>query len=160
MTGTRVARVPESQLRALLPTDSMGPAPVGTSASSCPPPAERSTSRNCSSGWPPSCATGARPDDHGSSGRRAAGGEVPQGGDQAYWVRRVAEPASAPPTTVGSVVGGLGLLPFGAAMLWWGVLGPGSTRPQAMDAVVQRTTLVVTGLLAVEGFLAPHLPGI
>jgi hypothetical protein len=59
-----------------------------------------------------------------------------------------------------SVVGGLGLLPFGAAMLWWGVFGPGSTGPQGMDAVVQRATLVVTGLLAVGGFLAPLLPGI
>jgi hypothetical protein len=58
------------------------------------------------------------------------------------------------------VVGGLGLVPFGAAMLWWGVFGPGSSGPQAMDAVVQRTTLVVTGLLAVGGFLAPLLGGI
>jgi hypothetical protein len=45
-------------------------------------------------------------------------------------------------------------------MLWWGVSGPGSTGPQAMDAVVQRATPVVTGLLAVGGFLAPLLPGI
>ncbi len=55
------------------------------------------------------------------------------------------------------VAGGLGLLPFGTAMLWWGVFGPGSTGPQAMDAVVQRATLVVTGLLALGGFLAPLL---
>jgi hypothetical protein len=55
------------------------------------------------------------------------------------------------------VAGALGLLPFGAAMLWWGVSGPGSSGPQAMDAIVQRTTLVVTGLLAVGGFAAPLL---
>ena len=68
--------------------------------------------------------------------------------------------APGPPPVWVRVAGGLGLLPFGTAMLWWGVFGPGSTGPQAMDAVVQRATLVVTGLLAVAGFLAPLLPGI
>jgi hypothetical protein len=58
------------------------------------------------------------------------------------------------------VAGGLGLVPFGAAMLWWGVSGPGAGGPQAMDAVVQRTALVVTGLLALGGFLAPLLRGL
>lgn len=58
-----------------------------------------------------------------------------------------------------TVVGALGLLPFGAAMLWWGAFGPGDSGPQAMDAVSQRTTLVVTGLLAVGGFLAPLVQG-
>lgn len=58
-----------------------------------------------------------------------------------------------------SVVGVIGLVPFGAAMLWWGAFGPGSSGPQAMDAVVQRTTLVVTGLLALAALLAPLLPG-
>ena len=71
-------------------------------------------------------------------------------------LRRAPDP---PPVWV-RVTGGLGLLPFGTAMLWWGVFGPGSSGPQAMDAVVQRATLVVTGLLAVAGFLAPLLPGI
>ncbi|HYH33659.1 MAG TPA: hypothetical protein VD814_00760 [Nocardioides sp.] len=61
------------------------------------------------------------------------------------------------PPAWGVVVGGLGMVPFGAAMLWWGVSGPGSSGPQAMDAVVQRTTLVVTGLLVLGGFLAPLL---
>jgi hypothetical protein len=55
------------------------------------------------------------------------------------------------------VAGGLGLVPFGAAMIWWGVSGPGAGGPQAMDAVVQRTTLAVTGLLALGSFLAPLL---
>ena len=57
-------------------------------------------------------------------------------------------------------VGGLGLMPFGAAMIWWGMFGAGGSGPQAMDAVVQRTTLVVTGLLATAGFMAPLLRGI
>jgi hypothetical protein len=65
-----------------------------------------------------------------------------------------------PPSLWGRVAGGLGMMPFGAAMLWWGVFGPGSTGPQALDAVVQRTTLVVTGLLVVGGYLAPLLPRI
>ena len=72
----------------------------------------------------------------------------------ARWSQFLRRPPDTPPVGV-SVAGGLGLLPFGAAMLWWGVFGPGSTGPQAMDAVVQRATLVVTGLLAVGGFLAP-----
>ena len=58
------------------------------------------------------------------------------------------------------VAGGLGLVPFGAATLWWAVSGPGAGGLQAMDAVVQRTTLAVTGLLALGGFLAPLLRGI
>ena len=60
-----------------------------------------------------------------------------------------------PPSLSAVVAGALGLIPFGAAMLWWGVFGPGASGPQGMGAVVQRTTLVVTGLLVVGGFLAP-----
>ena len=60
-----------------------------------------------------------------------------------------------PPSVWAVVAGALGLIPFGAAMLWWGVFGPGTSGPQGMGAVVQRTTLVVTGLLAVGGFLTP-----
>jgi hypothetical protein len=67
-------------------------------------------------------------------------------------------PSPAPPGVI--VAGGLGLLPFGTVMLWWGVFGPGASGPQAMDAVVQRTTLVVTGLLAVGGLLAPLRRGV
>jgi hypothetical protein len=77
----------------------------------------------------------------------------------ARWSHVLRRPPGRPPVWA-SGTGGLGLLPFGAAMLWWGVSVPGSTGPQAMDAVVQRVTLVVTGLLAVAGFLAPLLPGI
>ncbi|MFW3171276.1 hypothetical protein [Geodermatophilus sp. CPCC 206100] len=60
-----------------------------------------------------------------------------------------------PPPAWVVVAGGLGLVPFGAAMLWWGTFGPGEGGPQAMDALVQRTTLVVTGLMALGGFVAP-----
>ncbi len=67
--------------------------------------------------------------------------------------------APEPPPVWAILAGGLGLLPFGVSMLWWGVFGPGASGPQAMDAVVQRTTLVVTGLLAIGGFLAPLLRG-
>jgi hypothetical protein len=77
----------------------------------------------------------------------------------ARWSSVLRRPPDPPPVWV-DVAGGLGLLPFGAAMLWWGVVGPGSTGPQGMDAVAQRATLVVTGLLAVGGFLAPLLPRI
>ena len=62
-----------------------------------------------------------------------------------------------PPRPWAVVTGALGLVPFGVAMLWWGVIGPGASGPQGMDAPVQRTTLVVTGLLVVGGFLAPLL---
>jgi hypothetical protein len=75
-----------------------------------------------------------------------------------YAVRRwdeVLRRAPEPPNGWAVVLGGLGLLPFAVAMLWWGLSGPGASGPQGMDAVSQRTTLVVTGLLAVAGFLAP-----
>jgi hypothetical protein len=65
--------------------------------------------------------------------------------------------APEPPSVWAVVAGGLGLMPFGSAMLWWGLFGPGASGPEAMDAVVQRTTLFVTGLLVVAGFLAPLL---
>jgi len=63
--------------------------------------------------------------------------------------------APEPPAGWAGVLGALGLLPFGAAMLWWGLSGPGDSGPQAMDAVSQRTTLVVTGLLGIAGFVTP-----
>lgn len=51
--------------------------------------------------------------------------------------------------------GVVGLAPFGLAMLWWGVLGPGATGPQGMEAPAQRTVLVVTGMLSLAALLAP-----
>lgn len=62
-----------------------------------------------------------------------------------------------PPAGWATIAGALGVLPFGATMLWWGLLGPGASGPQAMDTPVQRTVLVVAGLLATAGFLAPLL---
>lgn len=62
-----------------------------------------------------------------------------------------------PPARWATVAGALGLLPFGAIQLWWGLLGPGRQGPQAMDAPAQRTVLVVTGLLAIAAFFAPVL---
>jgi hypothetical protein len=75
------------------------------------------------------------------------------------WSAVLDRPPDRPPAWA-VVAGGLGLVPFGAAMLWWGVAGPEAGGPQAMDAVVQRTPLVVTGLLALGGFLAPLLRGL
>lgn len=59
------------------------------------------------------------------------------------------------PTRWTLLAGVLGLLPFAAAMLWWGLSGPGNSGPQSMDAIAQRSVLVVAGLLALGGFLAP-----
>ena len=61
------------------------------------------------------------------------------------------------PATLATVVGALGLLPFGAAMIWWGVLGPGTTGPQGMDQPAQRTVLIVTGALSLAAFVVPLL---
>lgn len=75
---------------------------------------------------------------------------------------RVLDAAPARPSGWLLVVGAIGLLPIGTALLWWGATGPGDQGPQAMDTVVQRSVLVVTGLLAVAGYVAPLLtvPGL
>lgn len=70
------------------------------------------------------------------------------------WGRLLRRPPR-PPAVWAITVGALGLLPFAAIMIWWGVLGPGGSGPQGMEAPVQRTVLVVTGLLALGGFLTP-----
>ena len=74
------------------------------------------------------------------------------------WGGLVAEPPHRPrwPTTL---AGAVGLLPFGAAMTWWGLSGPGASGPQGMDQPAQRTVLVVTGLLSLAGFVAPVVAG-
>ena len=51
----------------------------------------RSTSGNCSAGWPPSCITAARAPPTTAARAGAPQLVVPQGGDQVYWARRVAE---------------------------------------------------------------------
>ena len=48
---------------------------------------------------------------------------------------------------------------FASAMLYWGVFGPGTSGPLGMNSIAQRTVLVVTGLAAVAGFLAPLFLG-
>ena len=72
------------------------------------------------------------------------------------WGHLLVEPPR-PPARPAVLVGALGLLPFGAAMVWWGVLGPGDTGPQGMDQPAQRTVLVVTGVLALLSFAVPFL---
>lgn len=47
------------------------------------------------------------------------------------------------------------MLGFAAAMLYWGVFGPGNSGPLGMDSIAQRTVLGVTGIAALGGFLAP-----
>lgn len=51
--------------------------------------------------------------------------------------------------------GVVGLAPFGLAMLWWALAGPGATGPQAMDTPAQRTVLAVTGTLSLAAVLVP-----
>lgn len=55
------------------------------------------------------------------------------------------------------VAGAVGLAPFGLAMLWWGAVGPGALGPQGMESPVQRTVLVVTGVLSLAALLVPVL---
>jgi hypothetical protein len=61
------------------------------------------------------------------------------------------------PSTPASLAGGLALLPFGTAMIWWGMVGPGTTGPQGMDSSAQRTVLIVTGALSIGAFAVPFV---
>ncbi|WP_235736844.1 hypothetical protein [Nocardioides alcanivorans] len=72
------------------------------------------------------------------------------------WERVLAAPPRFPSART-ITVGALGMLPFGTAMVWWGLFGPGEAGPQAMDTPSQRTALVVTGLLCIAGLMAPIL---
>lgn len=62
-----------------------------------------------------------------------------------------------PPAPLATVAGVIGLLPFGAAMTYWGVVGPGTTGPEGMDQLAQRTVLVVTGALSIAALAVPLL---
>lgn len=53
------------------------------------------------------------------------------------------------------LAGTVGMLPFGVAMLAWGVAGPGDMGPQGMESPAQRTVLAVTGLLALAALWVP-----
>ncbi|TDO66631.1 hypothetical protein EV651_104198 [Kribbella sp. VKM Ac-2571] len=72
----------------------------------------------------------------------------------ARWDDLISAPPQ-PPSTVLTVAGAVGLLPFGAANLYWGIFGPGSSGPQGMDLPAQRTVLVVTGILCLAAFVQP-----
>lgn len=72
------------------------------------------------------------------------------------WGHLVAEPPRRP-SSVATLAGAIGLLPFGVAMICWGVFGPGASGPQGMDLPAQRTVLVVTGALCVAAFVVPFL---
>jgi hypothetical protein len=72
------------------------------------------------------------------------------------WGTLIAEPPPRP-SRMALLAGAIGLLPFGAAMTYWGIAGPGTSGPQGMDLPAQRTVLVVTGLLSVAAFVVPAL---
>jgi hypothetical protein len=65
--------------------------------------------------------------------------------------------APQPPRWPATLAGAVGLLPFGAAMTYWGLSGPGSNGPQGMDLPAQRTVLAVTGILGIAAFVVPAL---
>jgi hypothetical protein len=72
------------------------------------------------------------------------------------WGHLVTQPPPRPaPLATGA--GAIGLLPFGVAMICWGIFGPGVTGPQGMDLPAQRTVLIVTGVLSVAAFGVPFL---
>jgi hypothetical protein len=67
--------------------------------------------------------------------------------------------AQAPrrPSWAATLAGAAGLLPFAAAMGYWGFAGVGSSGPQGMNLPSQRTVLVLTGVLSLAAFAVPHL---
>ena len=71
------------------------------------------------------------------------------------WGSLISQPPKQPwwPSTM---AGAVGLLPFGAAMAYWGVAGVGDSGPQGMTLPAQRTVLVVTGVLSVAAFVVPE----
>jgi hypothetical protein len=75
------------------------------------------------------------------------------------WGSLISQPPRRPSWPF-TVAGAVGLLPFGAAMIFWGLAGPGSSGPQGMDLPAQRTVLVVTGMLSVAAFVAPMLSAV
>jgi hypothetical protein len=60
------------------------------------------------------------------------------------WGSLIVQPPRSPSWTA-TFAGAAGLVPFGAAMGYWGLWGVGSNGPQGMDLPAQRTVLVVTG---------------
>ena len=72
------------------------------------------------------------------------------------WGHLFAEPPR-PPGGWPAVAGALGLLPFGTAMVSWGLLGPGAAGPRGLDLPAQRTVLVATGMLSLAALAVPYL---
>lgn len=74
------------------------------------------------------------------------------------WGHLLRTPPPTPPLPA-VAAGAVGMLPFVAAMLLWGVLGPGESGPQGMDLPAQRTVLVTSAVLGLAAFLVPLVPG-
>ena len=72
------------------------------------------------------------------------------------WGSLISQPPHRP-SWAATVAGALGLVPFGAAMSYWGLTGPGTNGPQEMDLPAQRAVLAVTGLMSVAAFIVPLL---
>ncbi|SCL41158.1 hypothetical protein GA0074692_6172 [Micromonospora pallida] len=64
-----------------------------------------------------------------------------------------------PPRQWWAQLAGVAVLPFGLAMCYWGIAGPGAHGPAGMDAIAPRAVLTATGLLTLIGAAAPHLAG-
>ena len=72
------------------------------------------------------------------------------------WGRLLTQPPPRP-SSPATLAGALGLLSFGAAMIYWGVAGPGTTGPQGMDQPAQRTVLAATGAMSIAALVVPLL---
>lgn len=71
------------------------------------------------------------------------------------WGKLIAAGPRLPAHSWVTAMAGTGMLCFAAAMLYWGVAGPGASGPSGMGSIAQRTVLAVTGVAAAAGFLAP-----
>lgn len=74
------------------------------------------------------------------------------------WGQLIGETPERPslPITLAATVG---LLPFAAAMAFWGIVGPGESGPQGLEGPAQRTVLVVTAALTAGALLVPMARG-
>ncbi|NYI77591.1 hypothetical protein [Nocardioides panzhihuensis] len=74
------------------------------------------------------------------------------------WGHLISEPPERPslPITLAATAG---LLPFTAAMAFWGIAGPGDSGPQGLEGPAQRTVLLVTAVLTVGALLVPMARG-
>lgn len=70
------------------------------------------------------------------------------------WGHLISEPPERPSAPI-TLAAAAGLLPFAAAMTFWGIAGPGESGPQGLEGPAQRTVLVVTGVLTAAALVAP-----